>query len=219
MNILAIESSASTCSVAFKKLDGEAILAEEHGFVHAERLAVMVDQMVKTQGKPDLIALSAGPGSYTGLRIGTSLAKGLCTGWQIPLVAIPTLKALAWAFYQQFPDLKDLVFPMVDARRMEVYSAGYDFNLKKIKETEAVVLEGNWLQDIYGTKHLIGDAAAKCVELFSKRNDVILHQGIQPSALNLISLGALAANDNQFEDIAGYEPFYLKSFQVQHKRT
>lgn len=219
--ILNIESSTTMCSVALG-LDGECIALEEvnEGYSHAEKLAPFVDLVLKSAGRSvqelDAISVSKGPGSYTGLRIGVSLAKGLCFGLEKPLIAIPTLQHLCLneAVRKELNYLKDaLLCPMLDARRMEVYTAVYDVGLLAVKEVHALVLEPDSFQDLLEREGLIffGNGSQKFQEIVESKSAYFV-ENVWPSAANMVALSEQKFNLGQVEDVAYFEPFYLKDF-------
>lgn len=161
----------------------------------------------------DAIAVAKGPGSYTGLRVGVSTAKGLCYALDKPLIAVNTLQAMALQLTPFFPG--HLLCPMIDARRMEVYAALLDQNNAFIRPTQAVIMDENSFQDLL-TEHKIvffGDGAAKCKPLLEKHSNAIFPaEDIKPSARTIGQLGVIAFRHAQFEDVAAFEPYYLKDF-------
>lgn len=219
--ILNIETSTSVCSVALSA-DGE-VLFEKSSFEgpsHAALLGVYVEEAIavtKEKGlKLDAVAVSSGPGSYTGLRIGVSVAKGLCFGYGIPLISIPTLEVLAVAALEQQNNASDCLYcAMLDARRMEVYAAIYDVNLKTVRETSADIVDADtyasWLEK--GKVCFFGNGAAKCREVIVSPNALFI-DNIHPLAINMVTLSEKAFAESKFEDVAYFEPFYLKEFQA-----
>lgn len=214
MYILNIETSTKNCSVSLAK-DGKIIALKEiaeQNFTHSEKLHLFIDELIKKAGisYKDLsaVALSKGPGSYTGLRIGTSTAKGLCFALDIPLIALDSLEILA----KQVNINNGLVIPMIDARRMEVYTAIFDQNHKKISETKALVIDENSFSDISEKVYFIGDGAGKCMTILQKDNFVFLSEILYPSASEMSELSYQKFQQKAFEDIAYFEPFYLKEF-------
>ena len=217
--ILNIETATKNCSVSLAK-DGQTVLCKEiaeQGYSHAEKLHVFIEEIIKESGitVKDLkaIAISKGPGSYTGLRIGVSTAKGLCYALEIPLIAIDTLQVLA----QKVTQKNGLIVPMIDARRMEVYSAVFDSNQKKILEVQAEVLTENSYADSTETLYFVGDCQEKCQSVLTKDNFVFLPEIVFPSANEMISISFEKFNNNEFEDVAYFEPFYLKDFMLTKK--
>ncbi|MAC94247.1 MAG: tRNA (adenosine(37)-N6)-threonylcarbamoyltransferase complex dimerization subunit type 1 TsaB [Flavobacteriales bacterium] len=215
--LLCIETSTKVCSVALFKNDELIDFEEEDGsYSHAENLAVFIDKVLKRKSVnySDLAAVvvSKGPGSYTGLRIGVSLAKGIAYGAQIPLIAIDSLSSLAWAAIRRHKTEADFFIPMIDARRMEVYAAVYDQKLNQLKEISADIVE----EDTYaaylneGKVCFLGDGAEKCKSTVSHQNAVFIQQ--KASAKNMGALAFEAFQQKRFEDVAYFEPFYLKEF-------
>jgi len=151
--------------------------------------------------------VSKGPGSYTGLRIGVSAAKGLCYALQIPLISIDTMQVLA-----KKAVVDGLIVPMIDARRMEVYSAIFDKNHNKIKDVEAEILTENSYQDFDQTIYFVGDCQEKCKTVLVKDNFKFLPEIVFPSANEMSQLSFEKFQNNDFEDVAYFEPFYLKDF-------
>ncbi len=218
--ILNIETSSQACSVAlsidrksvFNKIDAE-------GRNHSELLGVFVDEVMtwaEANGhQPDAVAVSAGPGSYTGLRIGVSLAKGLCFGLNIPLIAIETLSIMAYTAIQNLKDEHAIYCPMLDARRMEVYSALYSPKLELIRKTEAEVIDETSFKEILQetTVYFFGDGADKCKEVIQDSNAKFI-ANINPLATEMGTLAEAAFAKRNFVDVAYFEPHYLKEFLV-----
>ncbi len=189
----------------------------EEGYSHAEKLHVFIEDILKEAGITvrDLkaIAISKGPGSYTGLRIGVSAAKGLCYALQIPLISVDTLQVLA----QKVTQNDGLIVPMIDARRMEVYSAVFDSNHKKIMEVQAEFLTEDSYADITETIYFVGDCQEKCQTVLTKDNFVFLPEIVFPSANEMSPISYDKFTQNDFEDVAYFEPFYLKDFMLNKK--
>ncbi len=217
--ILNIETATKNCSVSLAK-DGQTVLCKEiaeQGYSHAEKLHVFIEEILK-ESQVDFreikaIAVSKGPGSYTGLRIGVSTAKGLCYALGIPLIAVDTLAVLAQKVTQE----DGLIIPMIDARRMEVYSAVFDANHKKIMEVQAEVLTENSYADIAETIYIIGDCQEKCQTVLTKNNFVFMPEIVFPSANEMSPISFEKFTKNDFEDVAYFEPFYLKDFMLTKK--
>ncbi len=186
----------------------------EQGYSHAEKLHVFIEDILKETGVSvqDLkaIAVSKGPGSYTGLRIGVSTAKGLCYALGIPLISVDTLQVLA----KQVAVENGLIVPMLDARRMEVYSAVFDANHNKIMEVQAEVLTENSYAEITEAVYFIGDCQEKCKTVLTKNNFNFLPEIVFPSANEMSSLSYEKFAATEFEDVAYFEPFYLKDFLI-----
>ncbi|WP_175635176.1 tRNA (adenosine(37)-N6)-threonylcarbamoyltransferase complex dimerization subunit type 1 TsaB [Pedobacter ghigonis] len=218
--ILQIETATAVCSVALS-VDGKTVsVKEETGQnLHASRLTLFIDEVLKNAGlnysELDAIAVSKGPGSYTGLRIGVSTAKGLCYALDKPLIAIETLKMMAAGFESENPDYTGLIGPMIDARRMEVYTSVFDTSLNVLLPTEAKIIDETSFADLLATQQItfLGDGAAKCA-------DVLTHENAHFDAANfntaayMSALAETAFQQRNFEDVAYFEPFYLKDFVV-----
>ncbi|KGL62641.1 tRNA (adenosine(37)-N6)-threonylcarbamoyltransferase complex dimerization subunit type 1 TsaB [Polaribacter sp. Hel1_85] len=213
--ILNIETATKNCSVSVAK-NGEVLAIKElnNGFYsHAEVLhPFIVDILKKTNissNEIDAVAVSKGPGSYTGLRIGVSAAKGLCFAFDKPLISIETLGALANAI-----SIDDgIIVPMIDARRMEVYSSVYDNTYQQIREIKAEVIDENSFSEYLknGQVYFLGDGAHKCKEVITHKNAIFI-DGKFPSAKEMAVLSFNKYKKNDIEDVAYFEPFYLKDF-------
>jgi tRNA threonylcarbamoyladenosine biosynthesis protein TsaB len=224
-NFICIETSTKTCSLALSQ-DGKVIFdricrtPSSHASLSGVYAMEAVEDARKYGLKIDAVAVSSGPGSYTGLRIGVSLAKGLCYGMDIPLIAVPTLKIMAHkgisALKQNISGTNPLYFcPMIDARRMEVYSAVYDGNLRPVREIQADIVDENTYRDYLseGIVVFFGDGSDKCKSLISSPNALFL-EGIYPTADAMVPFAGEAFNQKERVDIAYFEPFYLKEFQA-----
>jgi tRNA threonylcarbamoyladenosine biosynthesis protein TsaB len=216
MYILNIETATKNCSVSLAK-DGVTILckeAAEQGYSHAERLHVFIEEILKetaiTVQDLNAIAVSKGPGSYTGLRIGVSTAKGLCYALDIPLISVDTLQVLA----KQVVTQNGLIVPMIDARRMEVYSAVFDPNHNKIMEVQAEILTHESYAQMTETISFVGDCQEKCKTVLTKDNFHFLPEIVFPSANEMSILSYEKFLKEDFEDVAYFEPFYLKDFFI-----
>jgi tRNA threonylcarbamoyladenosine biosynthesis protein TsaB len=214
--ILNIETATKNCSVSLAK-DGQTILCKEIaeiGYSHAEKLHVFIEEILKETKvniqELNAIAVSKGPGSYTGLRIGVSTAKGLCYALEIPLISLDTLQVLA----KQVSVENGKIVSMIDARRMEVYSAIFDKNHQKIKEVQAEILTEESYADSNETLYFIGDCQEKCQTVLTKNNFKFLPKIVFPSANEMSQLSFEKFNKNDFEDVAYFEPFYLKDFLI-----
>ncbi len=214
--ILNLETATKNCSVAIAK-DGETILCKEmaeEGYSHAERLHVFIEECLQElQLTPkDLlaIAVSQGPGSYTGLRIGVSAAKGLCFALDIPLIAIDTLQVLA----SQLSISEGLIIPMIDARRMEVYSAIFNSKLYKIREVQAEIITETSFLESTETIHFVGDCSEKTKTVLTKQNFIFHNEIVYPSAKEMSFLSYKKFQEKNFEDVAYFEPYYLKDFMI-----
>ena len=224
--ILCLETATPTCSVALN--DGLKTLAlrECKGQnAHSEKITIFIKEVMDEVGidysQLDAVAVSKGPGSYTGLRIGVSTAKGVCYAAGLPLMAIDTLHAMAYGMRSRLgADVQpaDLFVPMIDARRMEVYCSVFDANLNRIKDTNAVVFDnGSHLSSL--TSHLspqrlwlFGDGAPKLHGLFDAVDQVHVVDDFAPSAAYMAALADQALKEKDFVDVAYFEPFYLKDF-------
>lgn len=216
--LLHIETSTSVCSVAVS-VNGEPLFekASFDGPSHAALLGVFVEEaMAVLKDKSftlDAVAVGGGPGSYTGLRIGTSVAKGICFGYGIPLISIPTLEIMASGAVRKINDPQALYCAMLDARRMEVYAAVYDHTLRVVREVAAdIVTPETYAPYLAGGKVcFFGNGAAKTRKVITSPQAVFL-ENIHPLASEMIPLAENAFRNNRFEDVAYFEPFYLKEF-------
>ena len=217
--ILHIETSTEVCSVSASQ-DGASIFSKEdfNGPSHAVVLGVFVDEalsFIDNHAIPlDAVAVSCGPGSYTGLRIGVSMAKGICYGRNIPLIAIPTPEVMTVPvlLFQDLPE-DALLCPMIDARRMEVYAAIYDRALTVKREISADIIDENSYSEFLA-EHLVyffGNGAAKCREKITHPNAHFI-ENIHPLAKWMFPLAERAMAEKDFKDVAYFEPFYLKEF-------
>ena len=220
-SIICIETATKSCSVALAR-DSHLVAVKEEvseNYSHSEQLTVFIEQLLQQEGLKvsdlDAIAVSSGPGSYTGLRIGVSTAKGLCYASDVPLIAVSTLSAMVQAMKDKYPEAQ--LCPMLDARRMEVYCALYSKS-----QASPVVAK---IIDKYSFKEelekgpilFFGDGAYKCQGLLVHAN-AHFELGVYPSAVNMISLAYEKFQNQDFEDIAYFEPFYLKDFVAGVKK-
>lgn len=217
--ILSIETSTDVCSVAMSE-NGQCIFKEEDhsGPNHAVSLGVFVDEALSFTDNHAIplgaVAVSQGPGSYTGLRIGVSMAKGICYGRDVPLLAVPTLEVMAVPVLLNHEIEEDaLLCPMIDARRMEVYSAIYDRALKPLRETRADVVDGDTYREFLDNHpvYFFGNGAAKCMETINHPNAHLI-EGIEPLARYMFPLAERKWVQKEYEDVAYFVPFYLKDF-------
>lgn len=218
--ILNIETATNVCSVAVSN-NNQIIFEKENttGPSHATLLGVFVaeafDFLRSNDIQLDAVAVSCGPGSYTGLRIGVSESKGICYGAAIPLIAIKSLKILAQKVIQEYPDqaTNNLLCPMIDARRMEVYAAVYDDKLNTIRDTQADIVEEIIYDQYLKTNKVLffGNGADKCKEILVDENALFL-DNVYPSARYMANLSEKAFLQKDFVDVAYFEPFYLKDF-------
>ena len=217
-SILHIETATDVCSVAVAE-EGQVLSFVEERFRHhndhSKNLTLFIQDCLQKAGKTlhDLkaVAVSRGPGSYSSLRVGTSVAKGICYALDIPLIAIDTLQSLAFAAQQAMPLAEALYVPMIDARRMEVYCRIFDDANKALTEAESLVLtEGAFSKYLDEGKTLVftGNGAHKAQPLFNHPN--IRFADLQNSARHLVHLAFISYQNQQFEDLAYFAPFYLK---------
>ena len=213
--ILNIETSTTNCSVALSQ-NGRLIgLKEDNSlqYSHAERLHVYIDELLKkanvSKTQIAAVGISKGPGSYTGLRIGVSAAKGLCYALKIPLISILTLEALA----HQVMNPEGSIVAMLDARRLEVYSAIYDASYSVTRPTEAEVITQDSYKDLLDLTpvYFIGNGVSKTQQLVSHQNAIFIENKL-PSAAQMCALTHAKFKENDFEDVAYFEPYYLKDF-------
>ncbi|MEI7508667.1 MAG: tRNA (adenosine(37)-N6)-threonylcarbamoyltransferase complex dimerization subunit type 1 TsaB [Flavobacterium sp.] len=214
--ILNIETATKNCSVSLAH-NGVTLLCKEisdQGYSHAEKLHVFIDEIMKESGlaMADLqaIAVSQGPGSYTGLRIGVSSAKGLCYALSIPLIAVDTLTTLA----SQVQKTDGLIVPMIDARRMEVYSAVFDSNKKMIREVQAEILTEDSFAEQSEPIYFVGDSNEKAKSVLTKSNFIFLDTIVFPSANEMSAMSYNKFLKEDFVDVAYFEPYYLKDFMI-----
>lgn len=218
--VLNIETATTNCSVSLSK-DGETLAFKEDmssGFSHAETLHVFIDAVFKrskiSPSEIDAVAVSKGPGSYTGLRIGVSTAKGLCFALDKPLISIDTLESLA----HQVKEVEGYIIPMLDARRMEVYSAVYNSNFQLQREIKAEILsEESFIEFLNQSKvYFVGSGVEKTKQLIQHPNAMFI-EGKLPSANEMASLSELKYKISDTEDVAYFEPYYLKDFVALKK--
>ena len=239
--ILCLETSTAVCSVALVE-NGKVIALRESldGQNHAEKITVFIDEVMKEANVSyrdlDAVATSMGPGSYTGLRIGVSTAKGLCYAMEKPLIAIDTLAAMAHGFkdYKEVAETQrrrdaefrvqssefrvqsseSILCPMIDARRMEVYSAFFNEKLERVSETNAIIIDENSFMEMKQNSHLylFGDGADKLASLFENDDNITVVEKFHCSASYMAELADRAFKNKDFVDTAYFEPFYLKNF-------
>lgn len=218
--ILSIETSTDVCSVALSE-DAHCIFEQTDfdGPNHAVKLGVFVDEALSFANSHaiplDAVAVSSGPGSYTGLRIGVSMAKGVCYGYDVPLIAVPTLELLCvptLLFDANLPD-DALLCSMIDARRMEVYSAVYDRALKPIKEATAEVIDAESYKELFDNHevYFLGNGSEKCKDIIRHPNAHFIDNQ-KPLAKWMFPLAEKNLLNGRTEDTAYYEPFYLKPY-------
>ncbi len=213
--ILNIETATKNCSVSISK-SGELVALEElndGNYSHAEKLHVFIESVLKKAAISfsdlDAVSVGKGPGSYTGLRIGVSAAKGLCFGLEIPLMAIETLTILA----NSISVTDGVLVPMLDARRLEVYSAVFAPDYQQIRETQAQIIDETSFVEYLnkGKVYFLGDGAEKCKEIIKHENAVFI-DGKSPSTNEMARLSYEKLKKNDIEDVAYFEPYYLKDF-------
>lgn len=219
--ILNLETATTNCSVSIGK-DGKLLAIKEHdsaGYSHSEQLHVFIQEVAAMASLEltdlDAVAVSKGPGSYTGLRIGISTAKGLCFALDIPLISVATLESMA---SQVKKDAADIIIPVLDARRMEVYSAVFDKDMQRLRETEAEIINENSFGEFTkkGKLLLLGSGAEKCRALL-KNTNFIFDTTVVPSAREMVALSHTKYCAKDFEDVAYFEPYYLKDFMITKK--
>jgi len=220
--ILNLETATTNCSVSVAK-DGRLLAIKEHdtpNYSHSEQLHVFIQEVLKEAdiefSNLDAIAVSKGPGSYTGLRIGVSAAKGLCFSLDVPLISIPTLASMA---HQVERGTVDFIIPVLDARRMEVYSAVFDYDVTELRETRAEIINDNSFSEYVekGKVLLLGNGAEKCKALLRHPNFSFDTSAV-PSAREMATLSHIKFGARVFEDVAYFEPYYLKDFILQKKK-
>jgi tRNA threonylcarbamoyladenosine biosynthesis protein TsaB len=232
--ILNIETATTVCSVSLAK-DGVLLaLKEQNGdYSHSENLTLFIEDVCASSNTKlidiDAVAVSKGPGSYTGLRIGVSTAKGLCYSLNKPLIAINTLQQIALGVSANFNfdsgnsnklNTPILFCPMLDARRMEVYCAIYDKFNNEVVPTAAEIIDEHSFTEILTNNTIVffGDGAAKCKNSLAVNKNALFIDNVFPSAKNMITLSESAFINKQFEDVAYFEPFYLKDFMIGKKK-
>ena len=218
--ILNIETSTDVCSVAISDSGQVIFNQEDHtGPNHVVKLGVFVDEaldFLDSHGLPlEAVAVSCGPGSYTGLRIGVSMAKGICYGRGVKLIAVPTLELMAVpVLLGEHPEQEDaLIVPMLDARRMEVYAEVLDRSLKVVRPIQADIVDAETYKEYLDGHHVyfFGNGAAKCMETINHPHAHLV-EGIEPLAKNMAPLAEKRFVEGKFEDVAYFVPFYLKDF-------
>ena len=220
--ILNLETATTNCSVSISDGDTIVFLKENNAmeYSHSEQLHIFIKEALQGASLSfsdlDAVSVSKGPGSYTGLRIGVSAAKGLCFSLDLPLISIPTLESMA---HQVTLKGNGLVIPVLDARRMEVYSAVFDADHPEIRETKAEIITEDSFREYTAHKevHIVGSGAQKCKDLLQHPNfqfDV----SVTPSAKEMAQLAQKKYEAGRFEDVAYFEPYYLKDFVLQGKK-
>jgi len=213
--ILCIETSSHNCSVALVNEQGVTAIREfrpDSGYGHAESLHVFIHEMMLSSGVQlrslDAVAVSKGPGSYTGLRIGVSAAKGFCHGLDIPLISVDTLLMMAESV--KTIHQADYFVPMIDARRMEVYTSSYDASLNLISPIDAIVLDDTFFKIKEGKVLVFGEGSDKAIDIFPMNYEFL--PGVYPSAGMMANQALTKWALQNFEDTAYFEPYYLKEF-------
>ena len=219
--ILSIETSTKACSVALAENGNLISFLEsvDFNYSHSEKLNLFIKDVFekgdRKMNQLSAVSVSKGPGSFTGLRIGVSTAKGLAYALDIPLLAIETPKSMALGFVNENPiETNGLLIPMIDARRREVYMQMFNANLIHLCPTKALAVDRDSFLNYeqYGKIHLFGDGADKFEELFKEDSQIIVHENFYPSARFMIRPSLIALKNREFEDIAYFEPYYLKDF-------
>jgi tRNA threonylcarbamoyladenosine biosynthesis protein TsaB len=220
-NILHIETATQVCSVALSA-NGSVLQLRESSEKnsHSATVTIFIEEVMQAAGMPynglDAIAVSMGPGSYTGLRIGVSTAKGICFALDKPLIAISTLKSMAAGAQKGLESrgTPALLCPMIDARRMEVYNALFDPRLNIIREIKAdIIHESSFAEELeHYQVWFFGDGAAKCKPLIGNHPNARFIDDFQPSAIHMITLAEEKFSRSRFEDVVYFEPYYLKDF-------
>lgn len=225
--ILQIETATTVCSVALSE-NGRVLAFKEadQRNIHAEKITIFVEEVLKDAGKTfndiEAIAVSSGPGSYTGLRIGVSAAKGLSFALDKPLIAVETLETMAYGLIAEKSFGDDILLcPMIDARRMEVYTAVFDSRGSRIVPTSAEIIDGNSFSDLLSKHKIIffGDGAEKCREVLAVHPNAEIVGDFTNSAKYLTKRAAEKYLAGDFEDVAYFEPYYLKDFIAGKRPT
>lgn len=223
--ILNIETSTDVCSVSVSQ-DGACIFSQEshEGPNHAVKLGVFVDEAMSfadSHAIPlDAVAVSCGPGSYTGLRIGVSMAKGICFGQDLKLISVPTLELMAVpVLLREEVEEGALLCPMIDARRMEVYSAIYDRSLREVRQVQADVVDADTYREYLdrGPVYFFGNGAEKCMEIINHPNAHLI-KGVEPLAKWMFPIAERRIAQEKYEDVAYFVPFYLKDFVAKESK-
>ncbi len=224
-NILCIETATTVCSVAL--YDDERVLAYQEYHVeksHSTLLPAIIDAVIANAGvtKPELaaVAVSEGPGSYTGLRIGVSIAKGLCYAMDVPLLAVNTLAAMA-SGVNKYNRKNALLCPMIDARRMEVYTGFFDNKNRAVGEIAPQIINADSFAGVLSEREVwfFGDGAEKCKDILSVHQNAVFIDNVWPSAGSMGLLAAEKFRNGVFEDAAYFEPFYLKEFRITRPKV
>lgn len=222
-SILCIESATHQCSVAFRSADGEisARNLRGEGYIHAEKLHVLISEVLgfsacrssaelRPGHRPDAIAVSEGPGSYTGLRIGVAAAKGLCFAYGVPLISVGTLEHMARGMALRHPGYDHYV-PLLDARRMEVYTATYDASGICVDAVQAHILDDSSFTHLSGKKLFFGDAVEKVQDFLGDRGGTF-EKDVWPNATDMLTIAEEKLLRNDQVSLVDFEPYYLKDF-------
>jgi len=216
--ILNIETATKSCSISISNNEQIVCLRESiSDYSHSNLITLYIQDVILTAGirfsDLDAISVSKGPGSYTGLRIGVSTAKGLSYALDKPLISVNTLESMTNGMMKKYIDKSVLYCPMIDARRMEVYCAVFSSHLENIKSTSAEIINENSFSDLLKENKIVflGDGAEKCKNII-KSSNAIFHEDINPSAANMADLSCKYYSEGKFENTAYFEPFYLKEF-------
>lgn len=217
--ILQIETATTVCSVALSE-NGSVLAYKEiqQRNVHAEVITLFIDEVLKMSGKQyselGAVAVSCGPGSYTGLRIGISVTKGLCYSLDIPFIAVETLESMTDGMIDENPARGALFCPMIDARRMEVFTAVFDAEGNRVKPTSAEIIDQDSFSDLLKINKIIffGDGASKYIEVLGSNPNAQIVPDFQNSARHLTKKATEKFKNKDFEDTAYFEPYYLKDF-------
>ncbi|WP_190811149.1 tRNA (adenosine(37)-N6)-threonylcarbamoyltransferase complex dimerization subunit type 1 TsaB [Flagellimonas sp. S3867] len=220
--ILNLETATTNCSVSISEGNDIVYLKENNAinYSHSEQLHVFIkealDEASLSFSDLDAIAVSKGPGSYTGLRIGVSAAKGLCFSLDLPLISVPTLQSMA---HQVEVVDGEVVIAVLDARRMEVYSSVFDHDFNEIRETKAEIITEDSFSEYssFQKVHIVGSGAEKCKDTLN-RDNFYFNTAIVPSAREMAVISLRKFQENSFEDVAYFEPYYLKDFVLQTKK-
>jgi len=222
--LLHIDTATAIGAVSISK-DGtllqEKMSMQQRG--HASVIIPFIKEMIQNLdigfNQIDAVVISGGPGSYTGLRVATSTAKGLCYAWDLPLIAIPTLKMMASGMKEEYPEMKGVVYcPMIDARRQEVFWAMYNADMNEIVAPEAAILEADFLDRFRNKKLFIGGTGRKKASEILKNEENLLFSDYSCKSSHLIPLAEKAFAEKDFEDVAYFEPFYLKSVYLPNAK-
>lgn len=222
--LLHIETATTNCSVALSQNGNllHCIENNEADFRHSDHLHLFIEELLSTSeiepAQLSGVAVSMGPGSYTGLRIGVSTAKGLCYANDIPLIAVNSLEVLAAAYS---PNESDVLVPMFDARRMEVFALVLNVQKEVLQQTQATIITPESFQEFEHKGRLVffGTGAEKCKDVISSSNTLFLEELKHPSARNMVSLATAKFEANDTEDVAYFEPFYLKDFYTNMPKS